>query len=200
MSFGETYSIAVRGAEDGLAIAGRLASNTQALLRWAGLWTARSLSVQLATRLSSHAVSEADWTGYAMLCVPNPTLDDVRCLIAYAENDPLMIHWSQAIYTCDDGPDRLLWISFVDAYGRKRDDAVVYSLELAYNAAPFTAGDRPWDPYLNLGPALAVGWALHVSIIRDHMPEAELRAWLAAATCVPIECIKNVSDGGDGIE
>jgi len=170
LSVSETYSIVVNGPDDGLTIAGRLAASNGALIRWAAFWTA-----------------DLDMT-----CVSNPTMADVRHLVARAADDPLCIHWSPALYTSDVGPGAP-WISYVDDRGIERDDARVYGIELAHNAIPLTTmSDRPGDEKLGYGPTPGAGWALHLRAIRDHMTEEQLRHWLATAASVPLASVQRV--------
>jgi hypothetical protein len=54
-----------------------------------------------------------------------------------------------------DGPDRVVWISFVDSFGLRREDAVVYSLKVI---------------------EVEGAWHFELSAVRDHMPKEELHA------------------------
>jgi hypothetical protein len=191
VSVGETYAIAVNGPEDGLTIADRLAKANNASLRWVSLWTARPMrsefTVHFGTRLVSQSV-EKEW----MLCVSDPTIDDVRYFIAHAGGDPVCIHFSPPLYVSEGGPGAP-WISFIDSYGNKRDDARVYGFELAGNAIPLTTSDRPWDVSFIVGPTAAMGWELRLKIIRDHIPRDELVHWIAKACSVPLALIREVA-------
>jgi hypothetical protein len=130
-----------------------------------------------------------------MECLPSPTLDEVRKLVARTASAPvgnqhvLCIHWSPRLYAADEGPEGR-WVSFVDPDGKHRDDARVYAIELARNAVPLTTlGDRPWNTELEFGPAPATGWALRLGVMRDHMPEAILIDWFAEVMSVPVGAI-----------
>lgn len=59
-----------------------------------------------------------------------------------------------------DDPQPAVWISFVDPFGSRRDDAVVYAVELVR------------DPDGT--------WVIEVTVARDHCPKAELLAHLDA--------------------
>ena len=189
MSVQETYAIAVKGLDEGLTTAARLASNTRAALRWVALWTARPLGSEFTAHFGPRLLSqtmESEW----MLCLPGPTIDDIRYFAAHAGDDPVCIHWSPALYVSDEGPDAP-WISFVDGDGRKREDARVYGFELAGNAIPLTTGaDRPSDANFIFGPIVATGWELRLIAIRDHMPREELLRWLGEATSAPVTSIQ----------
>jgi hypothetical protein len=188
----ETYSIAVNGPDDGLAIADRLAQANNASLRWVALWTARplgsELTVHFGARLMSQSVEKE-----SMLCVSNPTIDDVRYFIAHAGDDPVCIHFSPPLYVSDKGPSAP-WISFVDSHGNKRDDARVYGFELASNAIPLTTmSDLPWDADFLFGPTAATGWELRLKVVRDHMPREELVQWIAKASSAPVGLIRDAA-------
>lgn len=192
MSVQETWSIVVNGPADGLEVAVRLAAANRAELRWAGVWPTSGsespITAHFGSRLVSRAVDSA-----SMVLLPNPSIDDVRAFVARAGDAPVCVHWSPRLYADDAGGDAP-WISFVDPYGVRRDDARVYGFELAGNAVPLTTmGDRPSSPELVFGPAVAAGWALQLVAIRDHMPAVELQSWIAEAASVAPSLVRNVS-------
>ncbi len=192
MSVQETWSIVVNGPTDGLEVAVRLADANRAELRWAGLWPSNGSESAITAHFGSRLVSRAVEPAF-MLLLPNPSIDDVRVFVAHAGETPTCIHWSPRLYDADAGGDAP-WISFVDPYGVRRDDARVYGFELAGNAVPLTTmGDRPSSPELVFGPAVAAGWALHLVAIRDHMSAAELQSWIAEAASVAPSLVRNVS-------
>lgn len=127
-----------------------------------------------------------------MVLLPSPALDDARALVELAGAAPVCVHWSPRVYVDDTGDDAP-WISFVDPHGFRRDDARVYGLELAGNAAPLTTGDRPSAPDFVFGPSVAEGWALHLVAIRDHLPALELQTCIAAAASVAPAMVRRVS-------
>lgn len=185
MSVQETYAIAIDGPDEGLAIAMRLAERVGSTLRWVALWTVRSGVAGCDRQLED---------GRFLGVVTRPSLDQVRSMLAQADGEPVCAHWSAPLYVGDEGPPAP-WIAFVDPFGGTRDDAVVYSIELAGGAQPrSTLGDRPSAPGIEgdfeLGPAEAKGWALHTVVVRDHMPRAELVAWIAAACGVDASRIR----------
>lgn len=175
----ERYAITVGGLDGGLDVADRLASCCGATLRWAAVWTDEPSRFEGSwPRL---AWADADVT---VVYLENPTRASVRELAARADRDACCVHWSARTYTSDEGEDAR-WIAFEDTRGFRRDDARVYRIELAWNARPLTAPDRPWQDDFPLGPELAAGWRLHVAVVRDHMPRERLVAWLAEAAEVP---------------
>jgi hypothetical protein len=64
--------------------------------------------------------------------------------------DHVVAHW--------DDPDPAVWISFVDPYGHRREDAVVYSVTVI---------------------EVEGAWQLELTAVRDHMRKEELIAWFA---------------------
>jgi len=188
VSVQEIWSISVNGPADELTIGARCADAIGAKLRWAAVWSPAEPSA-ITTRFGEHLHTVE---GASMVVLPSPALDDARALLMLAGAAPVCVHWSPRIHVDDTGGDAP-WISFVDPLGVRRDDARVYGIELAGNAAPLTTSDRPSAPDFVFGPSRAIGWALHLVAIRDHLPALELQSRLAAAASVATGLVRRVS-------
>jgi len=199
VSVQEIYAVHVDGFTHGFAAAERLSARAGAVLRWAALWIdptgpdlenrRSALAARFGPHLTTLAAAEVDTRA---LCLTSPTPAQAQALVAHAAELPVVVHWSPALYVGEEGPEAP-WISFVDGSGSIRDDARLYRIELAGNAVPLTAGDRPEDGSFVYGPQVGSGWELRLVAIRDHMPRGELVQWLAEAMSVPATTIRPVT-------
>jgi hypothetical protein len=185
----ERYSVAVGDLEASLAIATSLAASAHALLRWAAIWPdgpRNDLPATLAGRLTALPKPLAEQP--APLCLESPTMDEVRVLLAHAPQEPTCVHWSPAHYAGEEGGGAP-WLAFVDAQGRRSEDARVLRIELGRNAVPLTVSDRSWQPDFVFGPQRSEGLDLRVAVVRDHMPREQLCEHLAAGASLPLSAI-----------
>lgn len=197
MSVVEVYAIRVSGFVEGFLAAQKLAARTGAVLRWAAAWldprepAHREKHAAIARCFGARLVATGP-VDHEMLtaCVASPTSSEAHDLVAHAASLPVVFHFSPPLYEGEEGEGAdATWISFIDHAGHHRDDARVYRIELAGDAAPLTVADRPGMSGFGYGPALATGWHLHLVAIRDHMPRSELVRWLAEAADVPLDTI-----------
>lgn len=122
-----------------------------------------------------------DYVEFQAVSISCPTADEIRDFIGHADTHALAVHFGPIRYVGDEGPDSP-WISYVDHEGRRRVDAKVDAIELARDAVPLTTmAARPGESDFCFEPQSAEGWALHLSVVRDHMPVEQLVKWLANA-------------------
>jgi hypothetical protein len=193
MSVQERWTIEIEGVDQGLVVAARLAAAAGASIRWAALWTSRSIAAELRSHFGTTLREASDEAGGAMFCLARPSLEAVRELISRAGADRFAVRWTPRIYTTDDGGEGA-WIAYRDARGFLSQDAKIYGIELAMNAVPLTVmGDRPDDDDLRFGPESGSGSSLGIVIIRDHMPSEELLRWVEIASAIPPARIRKAS-------
>lgn len=180
--------VAIDGPENGLSVATRLAASMGLTLDWAGAWTPDAqpfdsgllaLFAEFETPPEVRFMHDA-WSA----SMPTLVLNDVRGLVR-AATCMWCVHWSPERGAFGDGSRR--WLSYVDHAGYTHEDALVYSVELAYDCMPLSTD--PSSGAFHFGPERASGWALHLVSVRDHMTADQLREAIADGASIPVDSI-----------